>query len=114
MARRCFIAVLTLTIALQSVAFSADMDLQHYAVMPHAAHSHVSAALKNDDPTTKRAPVYRGRSADHCHHSHVCFHMALMVSVADTFGVATGITPSDYQASITAGMPSSLLRPPIS
>jgi len=114
MARRCFIAVIALTIALQSVAFSADMDLQHHSVMPHTAHSHVAAELKREDPTTKRAPADRSHSGDHCHHSHICFHMALMAAVTDTCGLATGITPSDYQANITAGSPSSLLRPPIS
>lgn len=113
MARRCFMAIMTLTIALQSVAFSADMDLQHHSVMPHAAHAHVSEALPNEDPTAKRTPADHSHSAGHCHHSHICFHMALMGSVADISCSTGGSAIFAYQAKFPAGIQSSPFRPPI-
>lgn len=115
MVKRCFIMVMTLLIALQSVASIAYEAQPHNPAMPHYdEHSHQSADFKSENQASKPSPDSPGHSADHCHHSHSCFHMVLMGTLPNIFGLAAGIVRSDYQDNFTTRVQSSLFRPPIS
>ena len=114
MIKRCFIVAMTLLIALQSMASIAYEAQPHNPAMPHHdEHSHESADFFSENQATKSSPDSRSHSADHCHHSHSCFHMVLMGTLTNIFGLTAGIVLSDYQVNFTTGVQSSLFRPPI-
>ena len=115
MVKRCFIVVMTLMIALQSVVFIADVDRLHHPAMPHYdEHLHESVDFESENPATKSSPDSPSHSSDHCHHSHSCFHMVLMGTRTDISGLTAGMVLTDYQTNFTTGVQSSLFRPPIS
>lgn len=115
MVKRSFIVLITLMIALQSVASVAYETQPHHPTMPHYdEHSHESADFKSNNPATKSSPDSPSHSEDHCHHSHNCFHMVLLETLTNISGLTAGVARSYYQANFTTGVQSSLFRPPIS
>ena len=114
MVKRCFIMVITLLIALQSVVSIAYEAQPHNPAMPHYdAHSHESADFDSDNQATKSSPDNPSHSSDHSHHSHGDLHLVLRGTLTAISGVTAGIVLSDYQANFTTGVQSPLFRPPI-
>jgi hypothetical protein len=114
MVKSCFIVLITLMIAFQSVASIAYEAQLHHADTTHfAGHSHERAEFKSEHPTTKPSPDNPSQSSDHCHHGHSCFHMVLLGTHTDISGLLTVTVLTDYQANFTTGVQSPLFRPPI-
>ena len=114
MVKRGFILIVTLVIALQSMASIVNEGLLHHGDTNHHEHSHLLADADNDDSTTAPSSDSQEHSSDHCHHNHNCFHQVLMGSLASGFGLNPSLTRFGYQVNFTSGAQTPLFRPPIS
>ncbi|MEQ8954021.1 MAG: hypothetical protein RLN96_02695 [Pseudomonadales bacterium] len=112
MVKRFFITVISLMIALQSVASIADTEQLSHPTMLHHGHSQEAADFESKNLITEQ-PTEKPNHSDHCHHSHSCFHMVLIGTLPDTPDLAAGILLPHYQANLPLGIHSSPFRPPI-
>lgn len=114
MIKRCLVVIMTLLIALQSVVSIAYETQPHNHAMPHHdQHSNDSVDSGKENETTTSSPNSPAHSADHCHHSHSCFHMVLLGTLTSIFDATTSTELFNYQANLTAGVQPPLFRPPI-
>lgn len=114
MVKRGFILIITLVIALQSMASIVNEGQLYHGDTDHLEHSHPLADSDNDDSATKPSPDSQEHASDHCHHNHNCFHQVLMGGLADVFGITANITRFGYEANFTTGAQTTPFRPPIS
>ena len=113
--------VLALVIALQSLIAIGDTQQLHYSATLHYAHDHEhshddlvlgSVTLEMEESSNSSNPS-QDHAPDHCHHYHAHCHMALVSPTTNIAVLSAGQGLSDYQASHTSVIPSSLFRPPI-
>lgn len=113
MLERCFIVVISLMIALQSLASIAEVEQGHHSdasglEQTQPVHFDSENAVSKPSPNSPEQIDH----SDHCHHSHSCFHILVTGQV---YGVGFPPIPllTDYRANSAAGFHSPLFRPPI-
>lgn len=114
MVKRYFVLIVTLLIALQSVASIASEVQLHLGHTDHHDHSYQLADSDSGDSAGRSLPDNSPQhSSDHCQHNHNCFHQVLIVGLADVFGMRASNTRFVYEANYTSGPPATPFRPPI-
>lgn len=113
MIKRCFIVVITLMIALQSVASIAYEEQLHHASSPHHEHSLASADVEKEVHKSNPSQNESSHSSADCHHNHNCFHMGLVIPQTGLLGTIEASVTLVYRASLLKGIHPPLLRPPI-
>lgn len=113
MIKRCFMVVMTLMIALQSVASIAYEEQLHHASTPHHEHSLASAEVEKEVHKSNPSQNESHHSSADCHHNHNCFHMGLVIPQTSLASIVEASVVLVYRASLLKGIHPPLLRPPI-